>query len=59
LLALVGEANTLVVRQFKGQGADFEIGLLKRQRIALGFVEELADPSRQGGIRVELGEFGS
>ncbi len=58
LFALVGEANTLVVRQFKGQGADFEIGLLKRPRIALGFVEELADPSRQGGIRVELGEFG-
>ena len=52
LLTLVGEANTLVIRQFKGQRLNLE-------SIIFGFIEELADPRRQGGIRVELGEFGS
>ena len=52
LFALVGEANTLVIRQFKGQRLNLE-------RIIPGLFEKLADPGRQGGIGAELGEFGS
>jgi hypothetical protein len=51
LFALVGEANTFVIRQFKGQRLNLE-------PIIFGLLEELADPGCQGGIRVELGEFG-
>ena len=52
LFTLVGEANTLVVRQLKGQRLNLE-------PIIFGLLEQLADPGCQGGIRVELGEFGS
>jgi hypothetical protein len=52
LFALVGEANALVVPQFKGQRLDLE-------RIIPGLFEKLADPGRQGGIGAELGKFGS
>ncbi|MEQ6342738.1 MAG: hypothetical protein M3A44_14105 [Gammaproteobacteria bacterium] len=45
------KANALVVGELEGQGLDFE-------RIFLGSFEQLAYPFRQGGIGLELGEFG-
>ena len=57
LFALVGKANALVVRNFKGQRLDFEVGLLESVCIALGLFEQLADPGRQRGFGVESGKF--